>query len=90
MKLAVVRGHFVVTDRQHLGPKNVAVVEKWLRNRDFSSIILNSDAVGTYVNGCYSEGGRLSEVAITRGSTEDMQSTHHLMQPTNLLSVFYW
>ena len=60
----------------HLEPKNVAVievwpyiVERWPRNRDFSSSILNGDAVGIKVNGRYREGGRLSEVAIERGST---------------------
>ena len=54
---------------RHLGYKNVAVIEGWPQNRGFLSTILNGNAVGTKVSGRYGEGGRLSGVAVKRGST---------------------
>ena len=46
----------------------MAVIERWPPNRGFLSTILNGDAVGTKARG-RREGGRLSGVAVKRGST---------------------
>ena len=56
-------------DGRHSGHKNVAVIEGWPPNRGFLCTILNGDAVGTKTSGRYREGGRLSGVAVKRGST---------------------
>ena len=47
----------------------MAVIERWPLNRGFLSTTLNGDAVGTKASGRYREGGRLSGVAVKKGST---------------------
>ena len=53
----------------------MAVIERWPLNRGFLSTILKGDAVGTNASGHYRESGRLSGVAVKRGSTVHVYRT---------------
>ena len=62
-----------------LGPRKWPLyrVEGWPHIRGFVSTVLYGDAFGTKVSGRYREGGRLSGVAVKRGSTVYTLKTLH-------------